>query len=262
MGSGSGISLSDLAAPPALLGDTENGVGVLGLGKLPEGNNGVEIRTIGVAGLGAVGGFFAGRSVGIIAESEDEENPDLSLEGDNGIISAEKLILRAEEDITLEGGTGISAEEFLLRADGDITLRLDQDNNGTNPFRIRNGENIIVLSAAESGDLVIAGSLIEGSDRNSKHDIQTIDSLDVLEKVAALPVSSWRYNASPDAQHIGPMAQDFYAMFGLGSSDKGIATVDANGVSLAAIQGLYKIVQEQQTRIEELETRLTMLQDN
>jgi hypothetical protein len=45
------------------------------------------------------------------------------------------------------------------------------------------------------------------------------------------------------------MAQDFYAAFGLGSTDKGIATVDSDGVALAAIQALLK-------RIETLEALL------
>jgi hypothetical protein len=34
------------------------------------------------------------------------------------------------------------------------------------------------------------------------------------------------------------MAQDFRAAFGLGENDTTIATVDADGVALAAIQGL------------------------
>jgi hypothetical protein len=34
------------------------------------------------------------------------------------------------------------------------------------------------------------------------------------------------------------MAQDFHAAFALGTDDKHIATVDADGVALAAIQGL------------------------
>ena len=37
---------------------------------------------------------------------------------------------------------------------------------------------------------------------------------------------------------MGPMAQDFHAAFGLGANDVTIATVDADGVALAAIQGL------------------------
>jgi hypothetical protein len=61
---------------------------------------------------------------------------------------------------------------------------------------------------------------------------------DVLEKVAALPISTWRFRQQTDTRHIGPMAQDFYAAFGVGTDDRHIATVDADGVALAAIQGL------------------------
>jgi hypothetical protein len=34
------------------------------------------------------------------------------------------------------------------------------------------------------------------------------------------------------------VAQDFQSAFGLGTDDKSIGTVDADGVALAAIQGL------------------------
>lgn len=40
------------------------------------------------------------------------------------------------------------------------------------------------------------------------------------------------------------MAQDFKAAFGLGETDTGIATVDADGVALAAIQGLNMKLEE------------------
>jgi hypothetical protein len=54
--------------------------------------------------------------------------------------------------------------------------------------------------------------------------------------------SPWRLVPAPTfspARHIGPMAQDFHAAFGLdGTDDKHIATVDADGAALAAIQGL------------------------
>ena len=48
---------------------------------------------------------------------------------------------------------------------------------------------------------------------------------------------------------MGPMAQDFSAAFGLGEDDKHISTVDADGVALAAIQGLH---QQLQTKIRQL----------
>ena len=62
------------------------------------------------------------------------------------------------------------------------------------------------------------------------------------------------YKASPD-RHIGPMAQDFYAAFGLGQGETTIATVDADGVALAAIQALAKENEELKLENRELHTR-------
>jgi hypothetical protein len=53
--------------------------------------------------------------------------------------------------------------------------------------------------------------------------------------------------------HIGPTAQDFHAAFGLGSDDETIGTVDADGVALAAIQGLDQDNQDLKARVAELE---------
>ena len=55
------------------------------------------------------------------------------------------------------------------------------------------------------------------------------------------------------------MAQDFHAAFGLGQDDVSIGTVDADGVALAAIQGLHREVRERDARIAALETRLHRL---
>ena len=62
----------------------------------------------------------------------------------------------------------------------------------------------------------------------------------------------WQPKEGPIAalQHIGPMAQDFYAAFHLGDSDKAIGMQDAEGVALAAIQGLHQLVQEKAAKIE------------
>ena len=60
----------------------------------------------------------------------------------------------------------------------------------------------------------------------------------MLDKVAALPVQGWRYKVEDaSTRHIGPVAEDFQHLFGLGDGES-IGTVDANGVALAAIQGL------------------------
>ena len=61
----------------------------------------------------------------------------------------------------------------------------------------------------------------------------------VLDAVTSLPLSKWHYQSEPpDVQHIGPMAQDFKALFGVGADDKHIFQIDADGVSFAAIQAL------------------------
>jgi hypothetical protein len=102
------------------------------------------------------------------------------------------------------------------------------------------------------------------SDRNLKDNIHTIDPREILEKVAALPVSRWNYKTQPGATHLGPMAQDFRAAFGLGEDDKHIATVDADGVALAAIQGLNEKLEQRleqkQSEITELKQRLEALE--
>ena len=63
---------------------------------------------------------------------------------------------------------------------------------------------------------------------------------------------------------MGPMAQDFYAAFGLGSGDTTITSLDPDGVALAAIQGLNQKLTEELKRRDrenaELKTRLEKLE--
>jgi hypothetical protein len=92
------------------------------------------------------------------------------------------------------------------------------------------------------------------SDRNQKKNILPVDSAAVLDAVIRLPISTWTYRTEPDGvRHLGPMAQDFRAGFGLGDDDKTYFAVDAQGVALAAIQALDRLVAEQQKRIARLE---------
>ncbi|MCI0539319.1 MAG: tail fiber domain-containing protein [Verrucomicrobiales bacterium] len=99
------------------------------------------------------------------------------------------------------------------------------------------------------------------SDRNRKRDFTAVDGRRVLERLAALPITTWHYTNAPGIRHIGPMAQDFQAAFEVGSDDKHIATVDADGVALAAIQGLYDVVQEKDHEIATLKRRLAELKE-
>lgn len=99
------------------------------------------------------------------------------------------------------------------------------------------------------------------SDRNAKDNFAEVDDRDILARLSAIPIETWNYKSQdPSVRHIGPMAQDFYAAFGVGEDDRHINTVDASGVALAAIQRLYQMVQEKDVQIAELEARLEVLE--
>jgi hypothetical protein len=87
-----------------------------------------------------------------------------------------------------------------------------------------------------------------------KENFAPVRARELLEKVVALPLSSWNYKADRATRHVGPMAQDFHAAFNVGPDDKHIATVDADGVAFAAIQ-----VEEKDARIGLLEKELSEL---
>ena len=97
------------------------------------------------------------------------------------------------------------------------------------------------------------------SDRNAKENFAPVEARVVLDKVIALPISRWNFKADAATPHVGPMAQDFHAAFQTGSDDKHIATVDADGVALAAIQGLNEVVKAKDARIAELERGMAEL---
>jgi hypothetical protein len=99
-----------------------------------------------------------------------------------------------------------------------------------------------------------------------------VDGGAVLEALARLPIATWSFRTQdPAVRHLGPVAEEFYAAFGLGVDDQHISTADADGVALAAIQGLYHLVREREaelarlaeardTQIAALEARLAALE--
>jgi len=114
----------------------------------------------------------------------------------------------------------------------------------------------VEFTLGSTGNLTIAGTLTQNSDRTTKTDIFGVRPDEVLAKVDSLPISTWRYKGdAADVHHLGPMAQDFAAAFGLGQDDRHIAPLDAAGVSLAAIQALNRKVTEKQAAIDDLARR-------
>jgi hypothetical protein len=108
----------------------------------------------------------------------------------------------------------------------------------------------VVLPAGGTGWSVL-------SDRNMKENCQAIDAREVLEQVASLPIQAWNLKTQDSStRHVGPMAQDFHAAFGLGEDERHINSVDADGVALAAIQGLYEVVRDQAAALQARDMQL------
>ena len=111
---------------------------------------------------------------------------------------------------------------------------------------------------------VFCTSINPSSDRNLKEQFQPVNPADVLDRVANLPITSWNYKQDAATRHIGPMAQDFYSAFNVGTDERHIATVDEDGVALAAIQGLNEKLKTEaaakDAQIKALEKRLSDLE--
>jgi hypothetical protein len=133
---------------------------------------------------------------------------------------------------------------------GEATVQLGSVTNHDLEFLVSDS---VVMQLDGNGNLTVAGAVYESSDLNAKENLRDIDGRDVLARLAGVPVTTWNYKADDDAlRHMGPMAQDFYAAFGLGSDETHIAPLDANGVALVAAQELHRIVQDQDDQIAEL----------
>ena len=104
------------------------------------------------------------------------------------------------------------------------------------------------------------GVWTNASSREWKHEFQSVDARDILDRLTALPITEWTYKTEDGVRHLGPVAEDFAAAFGLGDDAQTIGTIDADGVALAAIQGLNQIVLEKDAEIAALRDRMTRLE--
>jgi hypothetical protein len=209
----------------------------------------------------------------------------------NGGVAINTNTLIANAALTVEGSASVSgafavngtpsdlngpADDMVIRArnapadanvdlafftrSGRVSNFILSDTTGTlaiNVFDFTPGSpRINAMGATLSG----GGVWTNQSSRFLKQGFTAVDPLAVLSKVAALPITTWTYKDSAEGTHMGPVAEDFKAAFGLAGDGKSIGTVDADGVALAAIQGLnIKLERENaelRARLEAIEKRL------
>jgi hypothetical protein len=184
---------------------------------------------------------------------------------------------------TVLGGTGNTAQADLSLAAGsqasaDHTgafVWADSSNFGfpstaQDQFSVRATGGVRFVSAIDPnlGDPTAGVELAPGggswaslSDKNSKTKITPVSGRAVLRKLVSVPISEWSYRAQgPSVRHIGPMAQDLSRAFGVGEDSRHITSVDADGISLAAIKGLHSELRAERRRRHRLERRLDGLE--
>ncbi len=188
--------------------------------------------------------------------------PNITLDNSDGKITTPQVSVSKALSVTGDGS--------LLNVDGG-GIRLKGGPTYGQIFNAYDKDGNPTLTMFQSGDLIVARNVLAQafnvtSDRNAKTNFSSVNSLAVLEKVSKLQIKRWNYKTDTgNLQHVGPMAQDFHAAFNLnGSDDKHISVVDAQGVALAAIQGLNQKLEADNAKLQaslsDLEARLSKLE--
>lgn len=138
-----------------------------------------------------------------------------------------------------------------------------------NEFAVRATGGIRMVSAVDRQGETAAGVILPTgsgswetlSSRSAKDRLEVARTDEVLASLLELPLYTWSYRADPfGAVHIGPIAEDFHASFTYGIGNSTIASVDADGIALAASQELGNLVRIQDERLSAQEQRLNGLE--
>ena len=156
-------------------------------------------------------------------------------------------------------GSSLTITDGAVRLN-NASLNVDRSTTFGNNVTINNGFLSVPNGGASFSGRVSALAYDTTSDRNAKQDFAPVNPREVLARVTELPIQTWTFKQDTGTRHLGPMAQDFFAAFRLGTDDKHIATVDADGVALAAIQGLHSLVKDKDAEIADLKKRLETLE--
>ncbi len=167
---------------------------------------------------------------------------------DDMVIAARPAPGDADSDLVLQTRLGRRGRLFLSEATGGWAWRTE---NQTGPD--------FMVFGTSGARLTAGGVFTNASSRELKEGFAAIDSMAILEKLVSLPITTWTYKKSSEGLHIGPMAEDFKAAFGLAGNGKSIGTVDADGVALAAIQGLNVKLEAEQSKNTTLSAQVTAL---
>ena len=130
----------------------------------------------------------------------------------------------------------VANNEFAARASGGFRFRTNLA--GTTGCNLPSGSGVFNCT----------------SSRSTKENFVIVDGAEVLSRLKGIDVSTWNYiSEGRNVRHMGPMAEDFFKAFQLGTSNTSIGVQDLTGVSLAAIKTLNQRTDELQQKTAEVE---------
>jgi hypothetical protein len=184
--------------------------------------------------------------------------------GSFGIAIGLQNSARGNFSMALGKNARVRHQGSIVISDASASFSSDSAYSTTNnqlTMRFAGGARVFTNQGLTSGVEISAGggSWNTVSDRRKKENFEALDTEKILHKVAQLPLSSWNYKSQPaTTRHIGPMAQDFFAAFGLDgiANDTTINTADIDGVNMAAIQALEKRTRALQEENDRLKAKL------
>lgn len=149
-------------------------------------------------------------------------------------------------------------------ADYSTTTYLGATANNQFNSRAAGGYRLFTNASATAGVTMNAGGSAWNvvSDRDAKEHFADYDGEALLQRIALLPIHTWRYIAEEDAsiRHIGPTAQDWQALvsgpLSLNNETITINQGDYDGVNLAAIKALTERTRKLDAENTELRAQL------
>lgn len=97
-------------------------------------------------------------------------------------------------------------------------------------------------ASAATGFKIGGAASVMASSRDYKENNEPTSSKGILKKLGKLNIEKWNYKED-DIKHLGPMAEDFKEIFGVGDG-KTIALVDVVGVVLSSIKALSEQIDQ------------------
>ena len=145
----------------------------------------------------------------------------------------------------------VSGNGLIIGTLSNKPVILGTDN--TNRLQIDGSTGAVTIA----GNLTVNGTFSNPSSRELKEGFAPLDPSTMLKKFAQLPINEWSYKSDKQKlRHVGPTVEDFQNAFGLGTEGQHIFPMDVQGVTMAAVQGLYQLVQEKDEQIAELQKEL------